>query len=158
MRTVPKNTRGREVISMGRFMMNRNQNVKLASFLMNAILVLGTFFVALNLVAPFFGVKLSVYAIVVHGNWIATSLVGKLFLNRIRKGLPIRVYEHVLGCLVGIVNLVGLPLPYPVGIIMSIFFIVGAVFVYRAQKRRLQKADPSEAQVSTGNKIKRIEE
>jgi cbb3-type cytochrome oxidase subunit 3 len=41
---------------------------------------------------------------------------------------------------------------------MSIFFIVGAVFVYRAQRRRLQKADPSEAQVSTGNKIKRIEE
>ena len=103
---------------------------------MNAILVLGAFFVALDLIAPLFGRKLSFFAIIVHGNWISTSIVAKLFLSRIQKELPIRAYEYLLGCLVGIINLVGLPLPYPIGIILSIILIGGAFFIYRALRGR----------------------
>ena len=101
-------------------MMNRNQNLKFGSFIMNAILVLGAFFLALDLVAPLFGSELSVYAIVVHGSWIATSLLVKLSLNRIRKGLPIRAYDYLLGCL------------------------VGTVFLYRSQRKKeeCQKTKP----------------
>jgi hypothetical protein len=132
---------------MGRFMMNRNQNLKFGSFVMNAILVLGAFFLALNLVAPLFGSKFSVYAIVVYGDWIATSLLGKLFLSRVQKGLPIRAFEYLLACLVGIIGLLGL-FPNLIGIILSILYIVGGVFVYRAQRKK----NKEEAQ---GSPIKR---
>jgi hypothetical protein len=130
----------REVISMGRFMMNRNQNLKFISFLMNAILVLGAFFLTSDLVVPLFGRELSVYAIVVHGDWVATSLLGKLFLSRIRKGLPIRAYEYLLACLLGIGSLVT-SFPYLIGIILSILYIIGAVFVYRAREGKRKKLD-----------------
>jgi membrane protease YdiL (CAAX protease family) len=128
---------------MGRFMMDRDQNLKFVSFLMNAILVLGAFFLALDLVAPLFGSELSVYAIVVHGSWIATSLLVKLSLNRIRKGLPIRTYDYLLGCLVGTVDMVG-SFPNLIGIILSILLIVGTVFLYRSQRKKeeCQKTKP----------------
>jgi membrane protein implicated in regulation of membrane protease activity len=120
-------------------MMNTNQYLKFASFLLHVLLAFGAFLVALELVGPLFGrSRLSVYAIVVHGNWIATSLAGRLLLNRIRKGLPIRAWDHLLGCLVGIVNLVG-TFPNVIGIVLSILFIIGATFVYRARRRRLDK-------------------
>jgi hypothetical protein len=130
----------REVISMGRFMTNRNQNLKFGSFVMNAILVLGAFFLALNLVAPLFGREFSVYAIVVYGDWIATSLLGKLFLSRAQKGLPIRAFEYLLACLVGIIGLLGL-FPNLIGIILSILYIVGGVFIYRAREGKRKKLD-----------------
>jgi hypothetical protein len=131
---------GREVILMGRFIMDRDQNLKFASFLMNAILVLGAFYLTLDLVAPLFGKKLSVYAIVVHGDWVAMSILGKLFLSRVRKGLPIRAYEYLLACLLGIASLVTL-FPYLIGIILSILYIVVGVFVYRAREGKRKKLD-----------------
>jgi hypothetical protein len=138
---------GREVMSMGRFVINRNQNLKFVSFLMNAILVLGAFYLALDLVAPLFVRKFSVYAIIVHGSWIATALLGKLFLSRVRKGLPIRAFEYLLACLVGIIDLLGL-FPNLIGIILSILCIVGAVFVYRKSPGRAQRG-----QTATFNKV-----
>ena len=137
---------------MGRFMINKNQNLKYLSFLMNAIMVFGSFLVALYLIAFLIRGKLSIYAIVVYGNLIATALVGKLFLSRVRKGLPIRAFEYLLACLVGIINLLG-SFPNLIGIILSAVLIVCAVLVYRAKRGRLHKETEDGAEQGKGKPV-----
>jgi hypothetical protein len=113
--------------------MGKSQSLKFVSFVASAVLVLGSFLVALDLVRFFLKGKLSVYAPVVHLNLIATALVGKLLLSRVRKKLPIKMGDYILACLVGIINLLG-SFPNLGGIILSAILIVCAILVYRAKR------------------------
>ena len=120
---------------MAKFVMSKDQYIKAVSLLANAFLVLSSVLVALYLIAPLFGGKFSVRAVIAYASWIGIALVTKLFLRRIRKGERIRAFEYLLGCLFTIVYPL-LGFPNPIDIIFSILCVAGFILVYRAQCRK----------------------
>ena len=122
---------------MAKFVMSKDQYIKAVSLLANGFLVFSSILVALYLVAPLFGGKFSVLAVIAYASWIGIALVTKLFVRRIRKGERIRAYEYSLGCLFTVVYPL-LGFPNPVDIIFSILCIAGFILAYRAQCRKVR--------------------
>ena len=115
--------------------MNRNEHLKFLSFVTNVGLILSLILFTSYFVAPLFGGKFAVYAVIIYASWIGIALVIKLFIRRSRKGDRIRAYEYLLGCLFSIVTPL-LGFRYPIGIILIVLIIGGFFFVYRAQDKR----------------------
>jgi len=108
---------------------------KAVSFITTGALVLASILFVSYLVAPLFGGKFLVYAVIMYASWVGLFLVLKVFLQRSRKGLRIRAYEYLLGCLFSIVTpLVCFRNVIVIGVIVSMLVIVGFWFAYRADR------------------------
>ena len=91
--------------------------------------------IALYLVGPLFGGRLFIYAVVVYASWIGLFLALKVFLTQSKKGLQVRAYQILLGCLFSIVTpLVWFRNHIGIGIIVSLLIIIGFFLAYRADR------------------------
>lgn len=117
---------------------NKDKFHKIILFLSNGFLIIGTFLVILYLLIPLFGGKLYVYAVLVYVSWIGVALALRLIIRRSQKRLRVRVHEYLVASLCVIFNLV-ISFGYTIGFILSIFSVVGLVFAYRVQNKKVMK-------------------
>jgi hypothetical protein len=123
-----------------KFGSNKEEVYRVASFFATFWLVVAIVFVAIYLVAPLLGGKLSVYAILHYAGWIVLALAAKFVLKRARKGLRIRAYDFAILCITVVFNFV-IWFSYPINIILSSLSIIGLVISYRAQGRGLHSSN-----------------
>lgn len=117
--------------------MKKEDTYKIGIFASNFLLALAVMFVVLYSIAPLFGGKLFVNAIIKYASWIAPALALKFFLKRLQQGLRMRVYDYIILCISSITSIV-LWWAYPFNIILSVLTIISSVVSYRAQSRRAQ--------------------
>lgn len=123
-------------MSKKRFWTNKKTVCDIVSVCLNIGLVgAGILFVAYLVVVPLLGGKFFSDAIITYGSWMGMFLCSKIFLRRLLKGPPIRLYEYILFCLYGI-GCMFLWFPSPISILLSILIIVANVFSYKAQHGR----------------------
>jgi steroid 5-alpha reductase family enzyme len=114
---------------------NRKSVYSITSLTATIILVIAVFFLVTYLIAPLFGGKLFVDAIIKCASWAGIGLAIKIVLKRAQNGEHIRACDYLLLCLVFIANLV-VWFPYPANLILSILGVIGFIFSYRLQKSR----------------------
>jgi len=90
------------------------------------------------LVAPLFGGKPSVSALMHYTSWIILALGIRLVSQKGRKGLKIRAHEYSILCLATILNFI-IWFRYPINIVLGMLSVVVTVISYRAQNRRMKK-------------------
>jgi|WetSurSiteA1Bulk_404760.scaffolds.fasta_scaffold166074_2 hypothetical protein len=117
---------------------NKKQLYNQAFFLANAFLIFSIIMFSIYFAAPILGGKPSISALIHCGSWILLALGMRIMSQRARRGLRIRAYEYLLGCLVAIINFV-VWFSYPINIILSILSVVGMAISYRAQNKRLKE-------------------
>lgn len=129
---------GSPEMSKKRLWTNKKAVCDILSVCLNIGLVgAGIMFVAYLVVVPLLGGRFSTYAVIVYGSLIGMCLFSKVFLRRVRKGLPISLHQHVLLCLYNI-GCMFLWFGYPLNILFSILDIAGTAFSYKAQQRRVR--------------------
>jgi hypothetical protein len=127
------------------FEIDKNEYLNSATFITNATLVFTLILFPFYLVVPLFVGKFSIYSIIKYGSLIPLSLITKLHVKRIRKGLRVRVHEYILGCFFIIVAFV-IWFKYPLCVILSVLWIIGTVVAYRAAYRAQDKRLKEEVQ------------
>jgi hypothetical protein len=114
---------------------NKDEYIKGGSFIVTGGIVLASILFTLYLVAPLFGGRLFISAVVVYASWIGLFLVLKVFLTKLKKGLQPKAYQIMLACLFSIITpLVWFRNHIGIGIIVSMLVIVGFWFAYRADR------------------------
>ena len=108
---------------------------RVSSVTFNILLFIAIVFIVIYLVAPFFGGKLSIDAIIKYASWACIALAMKYVLKRSKIGLPIRVREYLLLCILLIINFI-VWFKYPINLILVLFGVIGFVISYRAQNIR----------------------
>jgi hypothetical protein len=107
---------------------NKKSIYSIASLTATIILVIAVILLVTYLIAPLFGGKLFVDAIIKCASWAGIGLAIKIVLKRAQNGLHIRACDYLLLCLVFIANLV-VWFPYPANLILSIIGIIGSFFL-----------------------------
>lgn len=124
-------------MSMRNSLRNKERFYGQVFVLVNLFLIFSVIIFSIYLVAPLFGGKLLVNALIHYGSWIFLALGMRIVTQRGRKGLRIRAYEYALLCLSGIVYFA--LWSYPFNIIFGILSIVGIAISWRAQNKRLKE-------------------
>lgn len=114
---------------------NRKSIYMITSLTATIILVIALIFLISYLIAPLFGGKLFVGAIIKCASWVAIGLAIKIVLKRTQKGLHIRACDYLFLYMVFIANLI-VWFPYPANLILSILGVIGFILSYRAQNTR----------------------
>jgi hypothetical protein len=114
---------------------NRKSVYRITSLTATIILVIAVIFLVTYLIAPLFGGKLFVDAIIKCASWAGIGLAIKIVSKRAQNGLHIRACDYLFLYLVFIANLV-VWFPYPANLILSILGVIGFIFSYRAQNSR----------------------
>lgn len=125
-------------IKMRKLGMDKKQIYVMSSYLTNFWLVLAVVFVVVYLLAPLFGGKLLIKAIIFYASWIGMALSLKFILKRRRHELRIKAHEYLLICLYYIVCML-IWFFYPLNVIISILSIVGFTISYRAQDKKINQ-------------------
>lgn len=94
-------------MSLKKIMANKEKLYSITSITSNIIIVVAVIFLLVYLVAPLFGGKLLINAIIKYASWIGIALALKIGLKRAKRGLRIRGYEYSLICLLSLIWLYG---------------------------------------------------
>ena len=111
---------------------------RILSLTLNVYIAVAAIILGVHLIAPLFGGQLLTSALILYSSWAGMGLIAKYFLERIQKGLPIKIYEYSLLCIY-IIACVVLWFPHPIDILFSVLCIVGVVISFRAQTAKKKK-------------------
>ena len=106
------------------------------SVLLNCNLILSTFIFMGYLIAPLFGGKWLLNALIVYASWIGWALIGKFLWGRVYNKIKLKVTECILVSSYGVICMF-LWFPYPLSLVFSVLFVLGGLFSYKAQRRSL---------------------
>jgi hypothetical protein len=113
---------------------NKKTNYSVALLASNVIMMASTVLTVGYLVIPLFGGKLFLDAIFKCASWTGIAVGLKIVLKRAINGRRIRTRDHLLLCLVFILNILAW-FQYPANLIIILLGIAGLFISYKKQRR-----------------------
>lgn len=105
------------------------------SGLANIFLGLGAILLAIHLLAPLFGGKLLINALVIYGSWIGFALCMKYEARRIKRKEKMQFKTHLPIVAYGMFCM-AIWITYPYNLAAMLFYLITNVFAFRTELHR----------------------